>query len=149
MKRKLYLAAWWAYLALLVVVVIVKFRGSFQELAARMSENAFGFNYNLVPFRTVGEQLAQFSEGWARFNFFGNILPFLPFGFLLPLAYPKAGSLPRVLAAGFLFLLVAEAFQYCTGLGSFDVDDLLLNELGLLLGYCLLLLARRLPKREG
>ena len=85
MKRKLLIKViWWIYFVLLFGIVIIKFRGSFSELLIKMESTPFGTNYNLIPFKSIGEQLSHFSEGWARFNLLGNIIPFVPFGFLLP-----------------------------------------------------------------
>ena len=57
------------------------------------------------------------------------------FGFLLPKAYRKARSLLSVLLWGFLFVVFAECTQYVTNLGTFDVDDIILNMASFLLGY--------------
>lgn len=135
-KRHIFLhVVWWVYIALLLLVVIVKFRGSFAELQNKIAVTPWGSNCNLVLFGSVGVQLAHAHEGWARFNLLGNIVPFVPFGFLLPFVASWAGTLARVLAIGLLFVLCAELFQFFTRLGSFDVDDVLLNMTGILLGY--------------
>ena len=76
---------WWIYLVLLFGIVIVKFTGSFSKLFAKIESTPRGTNYNVIPFSSIGEQLNHFSEGWARFNLLGNIIPFVPFGFLLPI----------------------------------------------------------------
>lgn len=130
-------AIWWAYLVLLFVIVIVKFHGSASELLDRAASVPFGTNHNLMLFGSIGEQLGHFSQGWAKFNLFGNIVPFAPFGFLLPLVFEKADSYAKVFLVGLGFILFAEAFQFLTRLGSFDVDDILLNMLGISLGYFL------------
>lgn len=137
---------WWVYLALLFLLVVVKFQGSFAALAQRIRlYQTEGFvNYNLIPLRSVRVQVAHLPERWALMNLAGNLLPFLPFGALLPAAYWSFRSLGRVLAAGFLSVLVLECFQLVTKLGSFDVDDILLNLIGIALGYSMLLMLRRL-----
>lgn len=139
MKRKLLIKViWWIYFVLLFGIVIIKFRGSFSELLIKMESTPFGTNYNLIPFKSIGEQLSHFSEGWARFNLLGNIIPFVPFGFLLPVASEKINSFIKILFAGFGFLLFVEVFQFFTRLGSFDVDDIFLNMLGIFIGYLLI-----------
>ena len=139
MKRKLLIKViWWIYFVLLFGIVIIKFRGSFSELLIKMESTPFGTNYNLIPFKSIGEQLSHFSEGWARFNLLGNILPFVPFGFLLPVVSEKINSFIKILFAGFGFLLFVEVFQFFTRLGSFDVDDIFLNMLGIFIGYLLI-----------
>ena len=64
---------------------------------------------------------------WALKNLLGNLLPFIPFGFLLPIAYPRIKA--------FFKVLFIEIFQYMTRLGSFDIDDIILNMVGVLSGY--------------
>ena len=139
MKRKLLIKViWWIYFVLLFGIVIIKFRGSFSELLIKMESTPFGTNYNLIPFKSIGEQLSHFSEGCARFNLLGNIIPFVPFGFLLPVVSEKINSFIKILFAGFGFLLFVEVFQFFTRLGSFDVDDIFLNMLGIFIGYLLI-----------
>lgn len=135
MKKKIWKLLFWVYLALLFLVVILKFRGSFRELIERSAIEPLGQNYNLIPFATLRVQLRYLHATWARFNLMGNTVPFLPFGCLLPIAYRKAGSLGKVLLLGLLFVLLAEAVQFYTNLGSFDVDDILLNMAAIFVGY--------------
>ena len=128
---------------LLLGIVIIKFRGSISELCVKMASTPFGTNYNLIPFRSIGEQLKHFTEGWARFNLLGNIIPFVPFGFLLPMIFEKTNSLIRVLIVGFSFILFVEVFQFFTRLESFDVDDIILNMFGIFIGYFLAIFVMR------
>lgn len=135
MKKATWRFLFWAYLLFLFLVVILKFTGSFQALLDRMHAEPYGKNHNLVPFSTIRGQLRYISDSWAQFNLLGNTVPFIPFGFLLPKAYRKARSLLAVLLWGFLFVLFAECTQYVTNLGTFDVDDIILNMASFLLGY--------------
>ena len=135
MKNRIWKCIFWIYLLFLFLVVILKFTGSVQDLLARMQAEPYGKTYNLQPFATLKIQLRHLSEGWARFNLIGNTVPFLPLGFLLPMAYRKCSSLFRVLLFGLLFVLLAEAVQFCTNLGTFDVDDIILNMAAIFLGY--------------
>lgn len=68
---------------------------------------------------------------WALKNLLGNLLPFIPFGFLLPIAYPRI----KAFLVGMFAVLFIEIFQYMTRLGSFDIDDIILNMVGVLSGY--------------
>ncbi|MDO5411715.1 MAG: VanZ family protein, partial [Lachnospiraceae bacterium] len=97
-KRRMFIKMiWWIYMALLLTVVIIKFTGSFRALGDRIAATAYGTNCNLIPFRSIGEQIQHISEGWAKFNLVGNIVPFMPFGFLLPMAETRVKSLKSVL----------------------------------------------------
>ena len=135
MKKPIWKVLFWSYVLLLFLVVILKFTGSFRDLLVRMQAEPYGETCNLVPFATIRVQLRHLSEGWAKFNLIGNTIPFLPFGFLLPLAYQKKYSLLKGLLVGLLFVLFAETVQFYTNLGTFDVDDIILNMAAIFVGY--------------
>lgn len=71
-----------------------------------------------------------------------NILLYLPMGFLLPLIMPKL-RIGRVVMIGFLASLLTETVQLVFHLGWFDVDDLINNTLGTLIGFILFALFMR------
>jgi glycopeptide antibiotics resistance protein len=99
-------------------------------------------NYNLIPLANIKRQLTHISEWWALRQILGNIIPFMPFGFLLPIVYRKINSFGKVFITGILSILFIEYFQLFTKVGSFDVDDILLNCLGIICGYVVLILAK-------
>ena len=66
----------------------------------------------------------------------GNIVWFLPFGFLLPMIWQKLKSF-YIIPLGFLLSLIIEISQLVTGKGMFEIDDLVLNTLGTAVG-CLI-----------
>jgi hypothetical protein len=75
----------------------------------------------------------------------GNILLGVPFGILLPVLAPGARGLLRVPALTALMMLLVELVQGALVTGrAFDIDDVILNTTGALLGY--LLLGRRLGR---
>nr|WP_256107818.1 VanZ family protein [Streptomyces sp. ODS05-4] len=75
----------------------------------------------------------------------GNILLGVPFGLLLPVLFPRARGLVRVVLLTALVMVLVELVQGAIVTGrAFDVDDVLLNCTGALLGY--LLLGRRLGR---
>ena len=137
---------WWGYVVLFFMFVVIKFTGSFTELANKITTASFGENLNLMPFRTISVQLAHFSEGWARFNIVGNTIPFIPLGFLMPVVYQKVNSFAKILVIGISSVLLIELFQLFTRLGSFDVDDIMLNMIGILSGYFMLWFIKLLLK---
>ncbi|MCX5208710.1 VanZ family protein [Kitasatospora sp. NBC_00240] len=72
----------------------------------------------------------------------GNILLGLPFGLLLPVLVPKARGLLGVLLRTAAVMLLVELVQGALITGrAFDIDDVILNTTGALIGY--LLLGRR------
>jgi hypothetical protein len=75
----------------------------------------------------------------------GNILLGVPFGILLPMLFPNARGVVRVLLLTALVMVVVETAQGLIVEGrAFDIDDVILNTTGALLGY--LLLGRRLGR---
>ena len=137
---------WWVYIALLFVFVVVKFKGSFYELSDRVNTYSMqgSINYNLIPFRSMSAQIERITQWWALKNLLGNIIPFIPVGFLLPVTYKKFSSAISVFVIGLASILVIESFQFFTKLGSFDVDDIILNMTGIVCGYVIFLVTNRL-----
>ena len=141
---------WWVYIALLFVFVVVKFKGSFYELSNRINSYSMqgSINYNFIPFRNISTQFKYITQWWALKNLLGNIIPFIPFGFLLPVTYKKFSSAISVFVIGLASILVIESFQFFTKLGSFDVDDIILNMIGIVCGYLMFLVVGRIFVRE-
>jgi len=67
-------------------------------------------------------------------NLFGNIIMFIPFGFLGWLN-AKYFSFKKLIVDFLSVLIIVEALQYLTRLGVFDIDDLVLNSLGVWIGF--------------
>lgn len=97
----------------------------------------------------MGVQLYPFLAFWEAWNSFTlqvwlnpllNIAMFLPLGVLLPLAAKPFRRWYLMLTAGAGTSLVIEVLQYILGRGQADVDDLICNILGAMLGYCLCML---------
>ncbi len=139
-------------MALLFIFVVVKFKGSFYELSDRINSYSMqdSTNYNLIPFRSMSTQIEHITQWWALKNLLGNIIPFIPFGFLLPITYKKFSSMISVFFTGLASILLIEIFQFFTKLGSFDVDDIILNMTGIVCGYLMFLVINRIFVRgEG
>ena len=71
-----------------------------------------------------------------------NMLMLVPVGFLLPVLVKK-----NVILYGFLCSLCIEIFQLVTKRGYFEVNDLLHNTIGVVIGYGLYKLAARICRR--
>ena len=80
--------------------------------------------------------------------FVGNIVWFVPWGFLIPMIC-KNNKL-FVFLSGFAFSLVIETLQFALKKGLFEIDDLILNTIGAILGYGLYLCTRKIVcKNKG
>ncbi|AZI56530.1 VanZ family protein [Epilithonimonas vandammei] len=89
----------------------------------------------LIPmFSTVGFVKQTILWKTIIINIFGNILIFVPFGFL-GIVFPKLNQF-WILILDFLFaIIILESFQYFTRLGVFDIDDVILNTVGVAIGF--------------
>ncbi|MGW0336371.1 VanZ family protein [Streptomyces sp. NPDC003011] len=75
----------------------------------------------------------------------GNLLLGIPFGVLVPVLAPRTRGILRVLLLTAIVMLMVEFAQGALVTGrAFDVDDVILNTTGALVGY--LLLGRRLSR---
>ncbi len=89
----------------------------------------------LIPmFSTVGFVKQTILWKTIIINIFGNILIFVPFGFL-GIVFPKLNNF-WILILDFLFaIIIVESLQYFTRLGVFDIDDVILNTVGVAIGF--------------
>jgi len=110
-------------------------------------------NYNLTFWKTVGNYLDvllrpdYYVEKWegyaiyryhakaAAINIIGNVAMFVPFGAFLPAMWPKLQKAWKAIGVGFLCIIGVELLQLFTLLGKCDVDDVLLNMVGIIAGY--------------
>lgn len=97
---------------------------------------------NFTPFRTIDMYIRYWDWGSLRSfeNLIGNVLAFLPFGIFLPSIWKNCRNIFVCAGYGLTFVLGIELFQMFSGFGIFDVDDIILNCTGILVGYILYLL---------
>ena len=103
---------------------------------------------NLKPFSTISlfYRSKRLREEYKYDNIGGNIIGFVPLGILLPALFLSIRGIWRIALVCFCISLLFETTQLLTGLGSFDVDDIILNTLGGIIGYLVFLgLKRILP----
>ena len=80
-------------------------------------------------------------------NLLGNVLLFIPAGWLLPKLWKKQRNFILFLLTCTLSISLVETLQLFTLLGSFDVDDLILNLAGMTLGFITFHLLHALKKK--
>lgn len=90
---------------------------------------------NFMPFRTIKMYIDYAYKLNSVENLAGNVLVFMPLGFLLPLVSEELQRFSEVFINVFTFVLGIEVFQLFSAFGAFDVDDILLNCLGAAIGY--------------
>lgn len=96
------------------------------------------YAYNLIPFK----EIIRFFKyrrviGWPAFliNMVGNVAAFMPCGFFLPVVSRRSKRWQNTVVFSFAFSFMLETLQLVFKVGSFDVDDMLLNTLGAALGF--------------
>lgn len=108
--------------------------------------------YNLVPLRTVSLYF-NLDNGLSLINrlvnLLGNVVVFIPFGFLWPLVKTPSISWLRISLYAVPCILLLECLQMLLHVGSFDIDDLLLNMLGVWIGYGLFRVISFKSNKEG
>ena len=121
-------------LYILVLIYFLFFADRYGQMAFAERE----YHYNLVLFTeirrfwTYREQLGFLA---VAANLLGNVVGFMPFGMILPLISRNARGFFFITFSGFTLSLWVEVTQLMTKLGSFDVDDLIMNTLGTAAGY--------------
>jgi glycopeptide antibiotics resistance protein len=90
---------------------------------------------NFVPFKTIVPYILGY-KGWiiAGINLIGNIILLVPVGFLVPFIYSNI-TWKKSLIIAILAGLTIETMQVVLHVGIFDIDDVMLNALGVMIGY--------------
>lgn len=96
---------------------------------------------NLIPFNTIKDALTGSSLSVAVYQIGGNVILLFPLGCFLPLLFKRMRQAKCVIVSGFIASLIIETSQFTIssliGLTyrSFDIDDLILNTVGVGLGF--------------
>lgn len=117
-----------------VLMLLMLFSNSFSSRAGSQT-------VNLIPFKTINLYITALVHSDLRIaviNILGNILLFVPLGFYLR-AFLKKPTAAFLTAA--LIPLSIEMIQYILRAGVADIDDIILNVIGELIGFLCLFLA--------
>ena len=105
---------------------------------------------NLTPLKTIRNYWYVIQNGASQglrnhciINLVGNVVLFIPIGFLLPRIWPKLRNFFLFVLVCTASILLVESVQLFALLGSFDVDDIILNLGGMITGYILCLIIPR------
>ena len=108
---------------------------------------------NFVPFKSIMMYIKMYRYGITSvpiINLFGNFLMFVPMGVFLPTLFNKLKNFFASMGVTFIFLAFIEITQILTRRGSFDIDDLILNMLGAVVGFLIHFIVRAVNKsKEG
>ena len=106
----------------------------------------FPLRVNLIPFVNMLQYDTKFD---LLINLIGNSTMFIPTGIMVPLIYRNVDSLKKTVLTGFAISLTIELLQLPFAVRASDVDDLVLNTAGCLMGYGILCLIRGIKKRTA
>lgn len=140
---------------ILVVIKVIIFKYPYEELLAITASWRRGVVFeglgtaNFKPFKTIKMYIDYAYKLNSVENLAGNVLVFVPFGFLFPLVAREGERFFVMLLNAFVFVVGIEVFQLFSAFGAFDVDDILLNCLGASLGFGVYRLILFLRKRPG
>ena len=102
----------------------------------------YNFSCNLVPFKQIYENLNLVFNNVQPFSLLSDYLIvdlclFVPYSFFIPYLKPKI-SFINFFIIMFIIVILKELFQLITGLGIFDINDIILNLTGVSLTFQLL-----------
>ncbi|MFG2347566.1 VanZ family protein [Streptomyces phaeochromogenes] len=131
---------------LIAFAAMVAFAAALAQITLQPSPASEALTHsNLHPGRSLRAYLDQPELRDAFKQIGGNLVLGIPFGVLLPVLVPKARGILRVLLLTAIVMMMVELVQGAVITGrAFDVDDVILNTSGALVGY--LLLGRRLNR---
>lgn len=99
---------------------------------------------NFIPFKTIIEYVQRYIDGYRNLsvlNLLGNFVLFMPMGVLLPCVIRKLDRFWKVTLTVFGMVVMVEIVQGILRVGSVDIDDVIFNVVGAMIGYGLI----RLP----
>lgn len=91
-----------------------------------------GREINYIPFRAISEIFRGLINHTTIVNLLGNLIVFIPFGWLMPLTTTAERE---TIVYGFTISALIELVQFIFAMGVADIDDLILNTLGTIIGY--------------
>lgn len=125
------------FILYILIAVLLLFLSPYRQAAYEI--NSAGSNpYNIIPFKTISDYIkasSHINQSIWMSNLYGNILAFLPLGIFLPWLFKKMIGFWQTAGAVFLTTSLVEILQFFTRVGSFDIDDIILNTVGGAIGY--------------
>lgn len=119
--------------------ILICYYTIFAESMGRAPGDVIGTpRYNLVPFTEIRRFIVYRNQLGIRafmLNVVGNVVAFIPCGFLLPAISRRCRRMHKCVLIGFLISFVIECTQLAFRVGSFDIDDMMLNTLGVFIGF--------------
>lgn len=139
------------YVFFAIYMIVLMYFLLFSEGFGRTDPNA-EYRYNLVLFHEIKRFIMYYNIVGMKnmvINVIGNIVAFVPFGFFMAFLGNKRRGAIHVVLLSLELSLGVEVIQLLTKVGSYDVDDILLNTIGGAIGYIFYLLCCQIMKRRS
>ena len=94
--------------------------------------------YNLYPFKTIVDfalNTSHYTVEAIFINLAANIITFIPLGFFIPLLFKNFRKFKSMILLSITIILIIELNQFTLNVGVLDIDDVILNTLGCILGF--------------
>jgi len=112
---------------------------------------------NVIPFHSIDRFIYIINHygmtsdltRFAIINLVGNVIMFIPLGYFLVVIFHKQRNILYFFMTCFIIIGSIEVLQLLTMLGSFDVDDLLLNMVGCLIGYLFCFVHKKIKEQKN
>lgn len=136
------------YAIIMIYLMFFRSRGGFDGSFAEYAE----YHVKLIPFETTMHYLRRLAAGTinpkiAVTNVFGNIVMFIPLGVIIPFFMKNARRWYKTALSSATVMLAVETAQLISMRGTFDVDDIILNTLGAVIGYVVFTVGNRTAER--
>ncbi len=140
------------YLLLLIKILLFKYVSIISLFKNIFSNSLDGFkSINLIPFKSIFEFVKMiFTKNFLRGfnNLIGNVLIFAPLGYFLPLLFKNFKKLKNTILFSLVISLLFEICQYVLYLGSADIDDIILNVCGTIVGFLFYKIISKITKNK-
>ncbi len=123
------------FYCLVLIYILFLNRGSRSHYSYAQYFQAFT---NFIPFKTIVEYIQRYSDGYWRLstvNLLGNLALFVPMGMALPCLSSKLNRFRKVVLCVLGMVVFVEVAQGILRVGSVDIDDVIFNVCGAMIGY--------------
>lgn len=138
------------WLLFIVYMILLLYMLFFAEQFGRQNSDRI-YSYNLVPFQEIKRFIGMWKHEWYRpaviLNLVGNVAVFMPFGYFTATLYQSGKHWYTSILYTFLLSLSIETVQLIFRVGSFDVDDIILNVTGGFLGFLVFVFWQKRKRR--
>ncbi|WP_407270739.1 VanZ family protein [Radiobacillus sp. PE A8.2] len=139
-----------AFAMYIIILFIISFLGV-SWYSPKLQADYIDVSHNITPFKTIFTYILNLHhynfDTWF-YNTIGNVLMFIPLGFLLPLTSNNFKRFTQTIVTSVILSFSIEFTQYLAKLGVFNIDKIILNFIGCSIGFYAFKLTCKLTQRE-